>query len=70
MAQVFGLSSYGRAMGLMGPLITLCVMPSFTITGRLVDTYSSYDPVLYLFTGLCVLAALLLLPLRLAGDAR
>lgn len=65
MAQVFGLASYGRAMGLMGPLITLCVMPSFTITGRLYDTYGSYAPALYLFTGFCIAAALLLLPLRL-----
>ncbi len=65
MAQVFGLISYGRAMGLMGPLITLCVMPSFTVIGRMFDTYASYTPALYLFTGFCVVAAALLLPLKL-----
>lgn len=65
MAQVFGLASYGRAMGLMGPLITLCVMPSYTLIGRMFDTYASYTPALYVFTGFCLAAALLLLPLRL-----
>ncbi|KAA1193280.1 MFS transporter [Pseudohalioglobus sediminis] len=65
MAQVFGLLSYGRAMGLMGPLITLCVMPGFTIIGRLYDNLGSYTPGLYLFTGFCVAAALMILPLRL-----
>ncbi len=65
MAQVFGLVSYGRAMGLMGPVITLCVMPGFTIIGRLYDTYSSYTPALMVFTGFCLVAALLLLPLRM-----
>jgi MFS family permease len=65
MAQAFGLASYGRAMGLMGPLITLCVMPSFPIMGRLVDASGSYTSALHLFSGVVVVAALLLLPLRL-----
>ena len=37
MAQAFGLVSYGRAMGLMNPLITLCVMPAFPLVRRGVD---------------------------------
>ena len=65
MAQAFGLASYGRAMGLMGPLITLCVMPSFPVMGRLVDASGNYTSALYLFSGVVVLAAVLLLPLRL-----
>jgi MFS family permease len=65
MAQAFGLLSYGRAMGLMSPLITLCVMPSFPVVGRLVDMSGSYTTVLYLFAGLTVLAMVLLVPLRL-----
>ena len=65
MAHVFGLASYGKAMGLMGPVITLCVMPSYTVIGRMVDSYGSYTPSLYLFTGFCFVAAALLLPLRL-----
>jgi MFS family permease len=65
MAQAFGLASYGRAMGLMGPLITLCVMPSFPVMGRLVDASGSYTGALYLFSAIVALAAVLLLPLRL-----
>ena len=65
MAHVFGLASYGKAMGLMGPVITLCVMPSYTVIGRMVDNAGSYTPSLYLFTALCFVAAALLLPLRL-----
>lgn len=63
-ARVFGLANYGRAMGLMGPVITLCVMPGFALTGRMVDTLGSYTPTLYLFAGCCLVAAALLLPLR------
>jgi MFS family permease len=64
MAQVFGLASYGRAMGLMGPVITLCVMPGFAVIGRMYDSLGTYSTSLYLFACLCGLAALLLLPLR------
>lgn len=65
MAQAFGLASYGRAMGLMGPLITLCVMPSFPVMGRLVDASGNYTSALYLFAGLVAVAVALLAPLRL-----
>lgn len=65
MAQAFGLTSYGRAMGLMGPLITLCVMPGFAAVGKLYDMSGSYTLCLLIFSGLTVLAAGLLLPLRL-----
>lgn len=52
MASVFGLVSYGRAMGLMGPLISLLVMPGFTVTGRLYDATGSYQLCLLAFSGL------------------
>jgi len=65
LAKVFGLASYGRVMGMMGPLITLLVMPSFPIVGRLYDAYGSYQVALLVFTGICVLAAALLIPLKL-----
>ena len=65
MAHLFGLASYGRAMGMMGPIITLCVMPGYTIIGKMFDSLGSYTPSLYLFTVVCGLSALLLLPLRL-----
>ena len=68
MAHLFGLGSYGRAMGLMGPIITLCVMPGFAVIGRMYDSIGSYTPSLYLFTGVCAASALLLLPLRLPAS--
>jgi MFS family permease len=69
-AQAFGLASYGRAMGLMGPVITLCVMPGFAVMGRLYDVSGSYTSGLYLFAALTVVGAALLLPLRLQAPAR
>ena len=65
MARVFGLASYGRAMGLMGPLITLCVLPSYALVGRLYDMSGGYALSLFLFSGITLVAAALLLPLRL-----
>lgn len=66
MAKVFGLVSYGRAMGLMGPLITLSVMPSFAVVGRLFDATGSYRTSLLVFAGVIAVAALLLVPLKLS----
>ena len=65
MAHVFGLASYGRAMGMMGPLITLCIMPSFPIMGRLFDQTGNYTSAFHLFIGAVVVAAFLLIPVRL-----
>lgn len=65
MARVFGVDSFGRAVGAMGPLITLCILPAFTIVGRLFDSTGSYSSGLQLFAGVIVLGALLLVPLRL-----
>lgn len=67
MAQVFGLVSYGRAMGLMGPLITLLVMPGFVVTGRLYDATGSYQLCLLVFAGVIALAMLILAPLKLSA---
>ena len=66
MAKVFGLVSYGRAMGLMGPLISLLVMPGFTISGRLYDATGSYQLCLLVFAAVLVLGALALVPLKLS----
>jgi MFS family permease len=66
MASVFGLVSYGRAMGLMGPLISLLVMPGFTVTGRLYDATGSYQLCLLAFSGVLVFGALFLVPLRIS----
>lgn len=65
LAKVFGLASYGRVMGMMGPLITILVMPSFPIVGRLYDAFGGYQVTLLAFTGVCLVAATLLLPLKL-----
>jgi MFS family permease len=65
MANVFGLLSYGRAMGLMGPLITLLVLPGFAIVGRLYDATGGYQLCLYIFAGVVAVATLLLVPLKL-----
>jgi cyanate permease len=50
---------------LMGPLITLCIMPAFPLVGRLFDLSGSYVSSLYLFAGVTVVSAALLLPLNL-----
>ncbi|MBT8140361.1 MAG: MFS transporter [Gammaproteobacteria bacterium] len=70
MARVFGLVSYGRAMGLMGPLITLSIMPSFAIVGRLYDQTGSYQSSLLLFAGLMLVSMCILIPLKVdAGQS-
>ncbi|MEZ5568257.1 MAG: MFS transporter [Halioglobus sp.] len=71
MAQLFGLASYGRAMGLMSPLITLCVLPSYPLVGRLVDETGNYTLGLYVAAACTLFGALLLVLLRLpnAEDA-
>jgi predicted MFS family arabinose efflux permease len=67
MARVFGLASYGKAMGLMGPVITLSVMPGFALIGRLYDETGNYQLALLVFTGITLLSALILAPLKLRG---
>ena len=69
MAKGFGLVSYGKAMGLMGPVITLAVFPGFTLMGRLYDLSGSYQLGISVCAGVTVLAAVLLIPLRLEGAA-
>ena len=69
MARVFGLISYGKAMGLMGPVLTLTTMPGFVVIGRLYDLSGSYQLGIGVFAGLALLAALILLPLRLDESA-
>lgn len=64
-ARVFGIASFGRAMGVMGPVIALCVMPGFAVVGRLFDATGSYSAGLWLFGAVIGLAAALLLPLKI-----
>ena len=65
MAKTFGLLSYGRAMGLMGPLITIMVIPGFAIMGRLFDATGSYQTGMILFAVVVCVASALLIPLKL-----
>ena len=65
MAKLFGLASYGRAMGLIGPLVTLCVLPAFPLAGRLYDLSGDFKLTLFVFSGVVVAAGVLLIPLRL-----
>ena len=65
MAQIFGVDSYGRAMGAMAPLITLLVMPAYAVVGRLFDMTGSYTTSLLTFTGVLCVAAFLLGLLKL-----
>ena len=69
LARLFGLASYGLAMGLMSPVVTLCVMPTFVLVGRLVDTYGTFVYPMLVFTGTTAFAMAILLPLRLPERA-
>ena len=64
-ARVFGVDSFGRTLGAMGPLITLCVMPAYTGVGRLFDATGDYRLALLVFAGVILMAAALLLPLKI-----
>ena len=57
--------SFGRTMGAMGPIITLSIMPAYAIVGRLFDSTGNNTMGLWVMTGLLVVAAVLLIPLKL-----
>ncbi|MBN7797483.1 MFS transporter [Parahaliea mediterranea] len=67
LAVIFGVTSYGRVMGLMNPLITLLVMPGFVITGYLYDRSGDYHSAFWLYLVLLAAAALILTRLRVPG---
>lgn len=64
-AAAFGTASFGRAMGLVSPLIALLVMPGFMIAGWSADSTGSYTLALHIFVGQIVIASVLLLALQL-----
>jgi predicted MFS family arabinose efflux permease len=64
-AKVFGVDSFGRAMGAMGPIITLNIIPAYIIVGRLFDSTGSYTTGLILFSFVIGLASIMIVPLRL-----
>jgi len=68
LAVVFGVTSYGRVMGLMNPLITLLVMPSFVVTGYLYDRSGSYSSAFWLYCVLLLIAAAILTRLKMPTE--
>ncbi|MDG2045666.1 MAG: MFS transporter [Halioglobus sp.] len=64
-AVVFGMKSYGRAMGAMMPVIALLVMPGPILGAKLFDMYGDYNNSLYLFITVLALSFVLLIPLNL-----
>lgn len=70
MARVFGVASFGRAMGAMGPVITLSILPAYALVGRLFDTTGSYSLGLMVFSVVILVAALLLVPLKYEAASR
>jgi len=64
-ARVFGVDSFGRTMGAMGPLITLSILPAYALVGRMFDATGDYRLALLVFAGVILLAAALLLPLKI-----
>ena len=67
-ADIFGLQSYGRAFGLMAPIITVLVMMGFPLAGRLYDVTGSFSLCLWIFSAMMAVAAALLVPLRLRRE--
>ncbi len=68
-AAAFGIQNFGRAMGLMSPLIAILVMPGFLIAGWSDDMTGSFVLALRIYVVEIGVAALLLLGLRLPGVA-
>ena len=64
-AVVFGMKSYGRAMGAMMPVIALSVMPGPILGAKLFDIYGDYNNSFYLFIVVLACAFILLIPVNL-----
>jgi MFS family permease len=62
----FGVASYGRAMGLMMPVIAPFAGAGPLLAGLSMDRTGSYSMALQGFVGVVVIGAMLLIPLRLA----
>ena len=68
MAKLFGLKNYGRATGLMAPIITICIIPGYSIMGFLYSTSGDYQLSLYLFCISLIIGIALLIPLKVNSD--
>ena len=68
MVVLFGLRSYGLAMGLLSVVLALCVMPGFPIAGAIYDSTGSLAPAMTLFAVLTSLAVMMSLLLRVPSS--
>lgn len=64
---IFGVQNFGRAMGWMSPVIGVLVTPSYVLVGMVRDSTGSYVLAFQGFLGVLLIAALLLVPLRVGG---
>ena len=67
-ARCFGTASFGRAMGLMSPVIAVLVMPGFMIAGWSADTTGSFATALHIYIAGLVVSSILLFALNLGTD--
>lgn len=65
MARLYGVSNYGRGMGAMTPLVSVLAMMGFPLIGVLYGFNESYQLPFTVFSGITVLSAIMLLPLKL-----
>ncbi|MDP6978732.1 MAG: MFS transporter [Myxococcota bacterium] len=63
--EAFGVASFGLVMGLMMPIITVFAAPAPTVAGLSFDQTQSYSLAMQCFVGVLIVAAALLVPLRL-----
>lgn len=64
--EAFGVASFGMVMGLMMPIITVFAAPAPTIAGLSFDQTQSYALAMQCFVAALVVAAALLVPLKLS----
>ena len=69
---LFGLKNFGRAMGLMAPVVSLVGAPTFLVIGLVRDSAGSYVPVFQGFLGVLTVSLLVILPLKVVrgGDLK
>jgi MFS family permease len=65
LANVFGTANYGRVAGAMNMLITGFILLGPISAGKIFDMTGSYIPAFQLYVGMLLLAALILVPVRL-----
>ncbi len=68
MAKLFGLKNYGRATGLMSPIITICVIPGYSVMGFFYLKSGDYQLSLSLFSVTLIFAIALLIPLKVKSN--